>query len=109
MDCRGASAYTMEELNEYARLTDLEAVRTDTIANNTRIGLLEEQYDVITGVFSGIEPVLDISSNFLEKFNYIENEVRQVKEVLIDVQMMLRTLGLDDMSKRMGDLDMLLL
>lgn len=97
-----ALAYTRAELNECARLTDLESVRSDVLDNSARINF-------VMGAISHIEPVLDTASGFADRFAHIENEVGRIKEVLVDVQMMLRTLGLDDMSKRVGDLDMLFL
>ena len=104
-----ALAYTKAELSECARLADLESVRSDVLDNSARIDFVEEQGRSIMGAISHIEPVLDTASGLADRFTHIENEVRRIKEVLVDVQMMLRTLGLDDMSKRVSDLDMLFL
>lgn len=42
------------------------------------------------------------------RFAQMECELIQIKEALRDVQMTLSAIGLDDMSKRLGDLNLLL-
>lgn len=107
-----AVAYTNAELNNYTRSEDfyIATHATNTIVDTigARLGYIEQEFrDFSSSVASAIR-----TSDVFEAVSEIEqlkDEIRQIKEVLVDVQMMLRTLELDDMSKRMGDLDMLLL
>lgn len=107
-----AVAYTNAELNNYTRSEDFYRAthETNTIVDTigVRLDYIESEFrDLSSSVAGTIR-----TSNVFEVVSDIEqlkDEVRQIKEVLVDVQMMLRTLELDNMSKRMGDLDMLLL
>lgn len=107
-----AVAYTNAELNNYTRLEDFyrtthtTSTAVDTISG--RLNCIESEFrDFSLGLTGALETTNIYGA--VSEIEQLKDEVRQIKDVLIDVQMMLRTLGLDDMSKRMGDLDMLLL
>lgn len=107
-----AVAYTNAELNNYTRLGDFYRAthETNTIVDTigVRLDYIESELRDLSSSVTGTirtSNVFDVVSEIVQ----LKDDVKQIKEVLIDVQMMLRTLGLDDMSKRMGDLDMLLL
>ena len=107
-----AVAYTNTELNNYTRLEDFYGV---THATNAAVNIIGTRLDYIESEFrdfsSSATGALGVANLYesVSEIAQLRDEVKQIKEVLIDVQMMLRTLELDDMSKRMGDLDMLLL
>ena len=107
-----AVAYTNAELNNYTRLDDFHRTTyttssaVDTISN--RLNCIESEFrDFSLSVTDALGTTNIYGS--VSEIEQLKDEVRLIKEVLIDVQMMLRTLELDDMSRRMGDLDMLLL
>ena len=50
----------------------------------------------------------DIGGSVGHRFAQMERELLQIKEVLLELQMTLRTMGLDDMSNRLGDINLLL-
>lgn len=105
-------AYTNAELNNYTRLEDFyRGIYTTSSAVDTisgRLDCIESEFRDFSSSVTGTLGTASIYESVSE-IEQLKDEVRQIKEVLIDVQMMLRTLELDDMSKRMGDLDMLLL
>ena len=107
-----AVAYTNAELNNYTRSEDFYRA---THATNTTVDNIGMRLDYIESEFrdfsSSVAGTIRTSDVFevVSDLEQLKIEVRQIKEVLVDVQMMLRTLELDDMSKRMGDLDILLL
>lgn len=104
-------AYTNTELNNYTRLEDfyrqthLTNTAVDTIG--ARIDRIEHEFVDFSSSMTGVLGTTNICGSISE-IEQLKDELRRIKEVLVDVQMMLRTLELDDMSKRMGDLDMLL-
>ena len=107
-----AVAYTNAELNNYTRSEDFYRAthETNTIVDTigVRLDYIESELRDLSSSATGTirtSNVFEVVSEIAQ----LKDDVKQIKEVLIDVQMMLRTLGLDDMSKRMGDLDMLLL
>ena len=107
-----AVAYTNAELNNYTRLEDFyRTTHTTSSAVDTISGRLDYIESEFRDFSSSVAGTLGMESIYgsVPEIEQLKDEVRQIKEVLIDVQMMLRTLELDDMSKRMGDLDMLLL
>lgn len=104
-----AIAYTREELSQYVRLADMDAVINESRENRARINWLEDQSATIAATVDAIRPDIAISPSFIDKIRHMEEEIGQIKDVLMDIQMTLRMQGLDDMSKRIGDLDMLLL
>lgn len=107
-----AVAYTNAELNNYVRREDFYGLahRANATANTieTRLDFIESEFRDFSSGVTGRLGTTNICGSVSE-IEQLKDEVRQIKEVLVDVQMMLRTLELDDMSKRMGDLDMLLL
>lgn len=112
-----AVAYTNAELNNYTRSEDFYRAThaTNAIVNTIgeRLGYIEQEFrdfsSSVTGTLgAGTLGVGNICGSIPE-VEELRKEVEQIKDVLLDIQMMLRTLELDDMSKRMGDLDMLLL
>lgn len=105
---------TREEACEYARVSDLVRVRESAISTITEtenlcydVSRLEDGYTMAIGRPEECS-TYGVGGYVRSKFDNIEYELMQVKEVLIELQMTLRTLGLDDMSKRLGDLDLLL-
>lgn len=94
---------TREDLYGYATLDYVEAItrNVDERAARTegdltyRIREIENRCRGETGY---------ISSELIE----IRSEIDNIKEALIDIQDSLRFLGMDDMSKRIGDLNLLL-
>ena len=104
-------AYTNTDLNNYTRLEDfyrqthLTNTTVDTIG--ARLDRIEHEFVDFSSSMTGVLGTTNIYGSISE-IAQLKDEVRRIKEVLVDVQMMLRTLELDDMSKRMGDLDMLL-
>ena len=106
-----AVAYTNAELNNYTRLEDFyRTTHTTSSAVDTisgRLNCIESEFRDFSLSVTGALGTTDIYGSISE-IEQLKDEVRQIKEILVDVQMMLRTLELDDMSKRMGDLDMLL-
>lgn len=107
-----AVAYTNAELNNYTRSEDFYRtthatnVMVDTIGE--RLGYIEQEFRDFSVSVAGTLGAGNICGSIPE-VGELRKEVEQIKDVLLDIQMMLRTLELDDMSKRMGDLDMLLL
>jgi hypothetical protein len=107
-----AVAYTNAELNNYTRSEDFYRathatnVIVDTIGE--RLGYIEQEFRDFSSSVTGTLGVGNICGSISE-VEELRKEVEQIKDVLLDIQMMLRTLELDDMSKRLGDLDMLLL
>lgn len=101
-----AAAYTNSELNNYTRLEDF--YNTTTITNRA----VEDVGYRLSRVEASVLDFHPYEANALgvdEDIIKLKKEVDLIKEVLIDIQMMLRTFGLDDMSRRMGDLNTLLL
>lgn len=108
-----AVAYTNAELNNYTRAEDFYRAThaTNTIVDTIgeRLDYIEQEFrDFSSSVAAGTLGAGNICGSISE-VEELRKEVEQIKDVLLDIQMMLRTLELDDMSKRMGDLDMLLL
>ena len=106
-----AVAYTNAELNNYTRLEDFyrtthtTSTAVDTISG--RLNCIESEFRDFSSSMTGVLGTSNICGSISE-VEKLKEEVKQIKNVLLDIQMMLRTLELDDMSKRMGDLDMLL-
>jgi hypothetical protein len=104
-------AYTNAELNNYTRLEDfyrqthLTNTTVDTIG--VRLDRIESEFVDFSSSMTGVLGTTNICGSISE-VEKLRIEVEQIKDVLLDIQMMLRTLELDDMSKRIGDLDMLL-
>lgn len=107
-----AVAYTNAGLNNYTRSEDFyRATReTNTIVDTigVRLDYIESELRDLSSSATGTIRTYNVFE-VVSEIAQLKDDIKQIKEVLIDVQMMLRTLGLDDMSKRMGDLDMLLL
>lgn len=99
-----AVAYTNTELNNYVRREDFYGLARGT---NATVNTIETRLDFIESEFRDFSSSVTVCGSVSE-IEQLKDEVRRIKEVLVDIQMMLRTLELDDMSKRMGDLDMLL-
>ena len=106
-----AVAYTNAELSNYTRSEDFHRAThaTNTIVDNIgiRLDYIESEFRDFSSSVASTIGTSDVSC-VVSEIEQLKNEVMQIKDVLVDVQMMLRTLELDDMSKRMGDLDMLL-
>jgi archaellum component FlaC len=106
-----AVAYTNAELNNYVRREDFYGLAHGTNATvntiETRLGRIESEFVDFSSSMTGVLGTSNICGSISE-VEKLRKEVEQIKNVLLDIQMMLRTLELDDMSKRMGDLDMLL-
>lgn len=106
-----AVAYTNAELNNYTRLEDFyRTTHTTSTAVDTigaRLDRIEYEFVDLSSSMTGVLGTTNICGTISE-VEKLRNEIEQIKNVLLDIQMMLRTLELDDMSKRMGDLDMLL-
>lgn len=92
-------------LEDFYRTTHTTSYAVDNISG--RLDYIESEFRDFSSNLTGALGAADIYESVSE-ISQLKDEVRQIKEVLVDVQMMLRTLELDDMSKRMGDLDMLL-
>lgn len=107
-----AVAYTNAELNNYTRSEDFYRAthETNTIVDSigVRLNYIESEFRDLSSSVAG---TIRMSNVFevVSEIEQLKDEVRQIKEVLVDVQMMLRTIELDDMSKRVGDLNLLLL
>ena len=99
-----AVAYTNTELNNYVRREDFYGLARGT---NATVNTIEARLDFIESEFRDFSSGVTVCGSVSE-IEQLKDEVRRIKEVLVDIHMMLRTLELDDMSKRMGDLDMLL-
>lgn len=99
---------------EYAKLADLEATNCTAIAaldliNDTRneLGWIADGYKAVLG---SPDTCLhgDVGGAIGSKIANMEFEMTQIKEALLDIQMTLSSLGLDDMSRRLGDLNLLM-
>lgn len=51
---------------------------------------------------------IDVSEVVLSRLNYLDDKISWIKDALIEIQDSLRSLGMGDMSERLGDLDVLL-
>lgn len=109
-----ASLLTREELSLYATLADLEGVRAETsvtsqIVDEVRheISWMRDGYGVAFGSPNTCATG-SIGGSFGYRFEEVERQLTQIREALADIQMTLRTLGLDDMSASLGDLNLLL-
>lgn len=109
--------FTSGELNQYATLTDLANTEYAIGTINSNVSVLNSRLDELTLSYADISGTLGVTYGtstypellLIDRVAGIEEEIANLKQVLVDIQMMLRTLGLDDMSKRTGDLNALFL
>ena len=101
--------YVEDALRQYARVEDLLTVSSRSCENTARIEYIENQTATVVGTIGYIDQAVTVSSCIDDRIRCVEEDVDKIKELLLDIQMTLRMLELDDMSKRAGDLDMLLL
>lgn len=97
-----ANYLTREEMHNYARMSDLLRVSDTAVSTARETERLRYEVGLIVDRSA-------TTSNSVEcRFDAIEIELMQIKAVLSELQMTLRTLGLDDMTKHIGDIDLLL-
>lgn len=104
-----AMDYTKDALRKYATLEDVLTVSSRSYENTARIEFLENQSAMAAAVIKPAEPAISISTSLFDRIYNLEENIEQIKEVLLDLQMTLRTLGLDDMSNKVEDLNKLFL
>lgn len=93
---------TREEMYDYARLSDLLRVSDTAVSAARETERLRYEVGII------VDKDADTRNSVEYRFDIIENELMQIKAVLSELQMTLRTLGLDDMTRHIGDIDLLL-
>ena len=102
-------AYFDEKTGEYlATVHDLDAITNDIFDIREQTIILNNRVDDSVVKLGYAEPVLDAASGIIGKVYELEENVDQIKQVLLDVQDMLRRLGLDEMENKVGDLNVLL-
>ena len=97
-----ANYLTREEMYNYARLSDLMRVSDTAVSTARETERLRYEVGLI------VDKDANTRNSVECRFDIIENELMQIKAVLSELQMTLRTLGLDDMTRNIGDIDLLL-
>ena len=89
--------------------TNHTATTAIELVNDTRheLGWIADGYKAVLG---SPETCLygDVGGTVGSEISQMKFELIQIKEALLDIQMTLSSIGLDDMSKRLGDLNLLL-
>ena len=102
-------AYLDEKTGEYlATVHDLEAIAYEISDIREQAIVLNHRVEDSAVKVGYAEPVLGAASGIIDKVYELEENVDQIKQVLLDVQDMLRRLGLDEMGNKVGDLNVLL-
>lgn len=102
-------AYLDEKTGEYlVTIHDLEAIAYEISDIREQAIVLNHRVEDSVVKLGCAEPVLNVASDITGKVYELENSVNQIKQVLLDVQDMLRRLGLDEVENKIGNLDILL-
>lgn len=93
------------------RLAEIEA-RIGIVSDRQEYGehlayVLQRDIERLNGCVSEKSNNSDVSC-LTHELNLLRNEISEIKTAIMDVHDMLRSMGMDDMSRRLGDLNLFL-
>lgn len=99
-------SFSPEELATYATLADIEGISESVVVVQERVADLWGRFDYNSHCIN--DTISTFSQHLAEEVGQLRTETELMKEALIEVQDSLRQLGMDDMTKRLGDINLLL-
>ena len=106
---------TPDDIATYATVADLgyvngrvDALEVTVAEDRERFAYdrvrINDAFEVLNNTVSALE----YRPRYYREIDRMSEEISQIKEALVDIQDSLRRLGMDDMSKRLGDLNLLM-